>query len=154
MVLAVKNYAIKDTRVSLSCQILLDFLLLFHKFCPWLGKLIFWSVGLIDPILSKSKKIILQNFGKLTFLNYYFVFLFLIKEIKQQTYINNQNQEAFIVIILNYKLQVFPLCLLCKILLSKIYGFSESNIIFILPTDPIVFYCLACRLKNWLGFTL
>ena len=41
------------------------------------------------------------------------------KEIKQ-TYINNQNQEAFINII-NYKLRVFLLCFLCKILFSKKY---------------------------------
>ena len=33
---------------------------------------------------------------------------------KFQTYINNQNQEAFIVIMINYKLQLFFLCLLCK----------------------------------------
>ena len=30
-------------------------------------KLICWSMGLTDPILSKNKKIILQNFGQLAF---------------------------------------------------------------------------------------
>ena len=36
-----------------------------------------------------------------------------------QAYINNQNQEVFIVIIINYKLRGFLLCLLCKILILK-----------------------------------
>ena len=36
-----------------------------------------------------------------------------------QTHIDNQNQEAFIVIIMNYKLPIFLLYLLCKILFFK-----------------------------------
>ena len=31
-------------------------------------KLIYWSTGPTDPILSKNKKMILQNFGQLAFL--------------------------------------------------------------------------------------
>ena len=49
-------------------------------------------MGLTDPILSKNKKIILQNFGLLDFS---FIYSFLIfekkKEIKHLTYINSQN---------------------------------------------------------------
>ena len=37
-------------------------------------KVICWSTGPTDPILSKNKKVILQNFGQLAFiLNYYFL---------------------------------------------------------------------------------
>ena len=36
-------------------------------------KLIYWSKEPTDPILSKTKKIILQNFGQLAFLIYYFL---------------------------------------------------------------------------------
>ena len=35
--------------------------------------------------------------------------------------INNQNQEVFIVIIINHKLRVCFLCLLCKILFLEKY---------------------------------
>ena len=38
------------------------------------------------------------------------------KEIKHNKHINNQNQEAFIVIITNYIFRGFLLCLLCKII--------------------------------------
>ena len=38
LVLVVKNYAKIDTKVSLSCPILLDFLTLFHKLHPWLSE--------------------------------------------------------------------------------------------------------------------
>ena len=71
------------------------------------------------------------------------------KEMKQNTYTNNQNQEAFIVLIINYKLRVFLLCLLCKILCLKKYRPEESSNIFILPTDRSYFFgCLARRPKN------
>ena len=97
----------------------------------------------------KQKQKNITKFWQIDFFKIIIFCFFLIKEIEQQTYINNQNQEAFIVIIINYKLRVFPLCLVCKILLSKKYRSSESNnIIFILPTDTIVFCCLACGLKN------
>ena len=59
---------------------------------------------------------IAQNFGQLVFFKIYFLLLK-----KEQTYINNQNQEAFIVIIINYKLRVYQLILF----------------LFIRPTDPI-----------------
>ena len=58
---------------------------------------------------------IAQNFGQLVFFKIYFLLFE-----KEQTYINNQNQEAFIVIIINYKLRVYQLIFL-----------------FIRPTDPI-----------------
>ena len=35
-------------------------------------KLICWSTGPTDPILSKHKKIILKAFGQMTFFIYYF----------------------------------------------------------------------------------
>ena len=72
-----------------------------------------------DPTLSKSKKIILQNFGQLDFFLIYYFLLFEEIEIKHNKHINNLNQEAFIVIIINYTFSVFIMCLLCKILFSK-----------------------------------
>ena len=70
-----------------------------------------------------------------------------------QSYINNQNQETFIVIIINYKLRVFLLCLICKILFLKKYRPWGSNNIFILPTNQpfffvVFFCCLARKPKN------
>ena len=59
---------------------------------------------------------IAQNFGQLVFFKIYFLLFE-----KEQTYINNQNQEAFIVIIINYKLRVYQLILF----------------LFLRPTDPI-----------------
>ena len=59
---------------------------------------------------------IAQNFGQLVFFKIYFLLFE-----KEQTYINNQNQEAFIVIIINYKLRVYQLILF----------------LFIRPTDSI-----------------
>ena len=47
----------------------------------------------------------------------------------------NPNQEAFIVVIIDYKLLVFLLCLLCKIFFQKYRLYKLYNIIFILPTD-------------------
>ena len=47
----------------------------------------------------------------------------------------NPNQEAFIVVIIDYKLLVFLLCLLCKIFFQKYRLYKSYNIIFILPTD-------------------
>ena len=45
------------------------------------------------------------------------IFCFLKKiEIKYNKHINNQNQEEFIVIIINYTFSVILLCLLCKII--------------------------------------
>ena len=45
----------------------------FDVFVSGKTKLIPWSTGPTDPILSKNKKIILQNFGQLAFLIYYFL---------------------------------------------------------------------------------
>ena len=59
-------------------------------------------MGPTDPILSKNKEIILQNIKTIIF-----SFLKKIRSKTQQTYINNQNQEAFIVVIINYELWVF-----------------------------------------------
>ena len=39
-------------------------------------KLICWSMGLTDPILSKKKKLISQNFGQLAFFKIYDFTLF------------------------------------------------------------------------------
>ena len=74
-------------------------------------ELVCWSTGPTNPILRKSKKIILQNFG----LFYNLLFSVFWKKQTWQTYIYNQGQEAFIVIIISYGLRVFLLCLLCKI---------------------------------------
>ena len=48
------------------------------------------------PYFSKRKKIILQNFGLLAFLNFYSMFLFYCFMLLDKTY-NNQNQEGFII---------------------------------------------------------
>ena len=85
-------------------------------------------MGPTDPTLSKNKKIILQNFGQVAFFKS-IIFCFLKKKKRKkkkrnktkQTFINNQSQEAFISIKLNYKLRIFLLCLLCKILFFKKY---------------------------------
>ena len=80
------------------------------------NKLICWSTGPTDPTLSKNKTMILQNFGQLAFFKSV-IFCFLKKkEIKYNKYINNQNQEEFIVIIINYTFSVILLRLLCKII--------------------------------------
>ena len=61
-----------------------------------------WSTGPTDPILSKNKKIILQDFDQLaSFLIYYFLLLEKNKKQNTKNLYNNQNQEAFIVIIVN-----------------------------------------------------
>ena len=61
----------------------------------------------------------------------------------QQTYINNQNQEAFILVIINCKLPGAFLYLLCKILFFKKYRPCElKNISFILPTDDLTFFAV------------
>ena len=82
-----------------------------------------------NPILSKNKKIILQNCPTGFFLIYYF--LLLEKKINKQTYINNENQEAFIVVIINYKLQVFLLRLLYKMLFIKKNTYRKNQITFL-----------------------
>ena len=85
-------------------------------------------MSLSDPILSKNKKIILQNFGQLVFLLIYYFLLFEKKKKPktQQTSINNQNQEAFIVIIINYKLiNKIVLCGFSSVLLCKISFFKK-----------------------------
>ena len=78
-------------------------------------------MDLINPNLSKDKKTILKNFGRLTFFLSYYFLVFDKKEIKRSKHTNNQNQEAFIVIITNYTFSVFLLCLLCKIIFVKKY---------------------------------
>ena len=97
-------------------------------------------MSLSDPILSKNKKIILQNFGQLVFLSIYNFLLFLKKENNQNitnliTKKNNQNQEAFIVIIINYKL-------INKIVLCGFSSvFAMQNIIFLkIATLRIKYY--------------
>ena len=58
--------------IQLYAVIVVQFSISFHE----LGetKLICWSTGPTDPILIKSKKIILQTFGQLFFFIYYFLF--------------------------------------------------------------------------------
>ena len=101
-----------------------------------------------DPIFNKNKKIILQNFGQLAFFKS-IIFCLLKKNKKQkteETCINNLNQGALIVIIINHKLRVSLLCLLCKILFSKKYQPWElNNIICILPADRPNFFCCLTR---------
>ena len=66
------------------------------------------------PYFKQKKKNNITKFWPFGFF-FYFIFCFLKKKKKKrkkrnktkQTYINNQNQEAFIVIIINYKLRVF-----------------------------------------------
>ena len=82
----------------------------------------------------------------------WFVFCFLKEKKKKkkktyQTYINNQDQEGFIVLI-NYKLRVFLLCLLWKIFFKKCV--SKNQIIlfsFCWPTNPIFFAVLSVDQK-------
>ena len=77
--------------------------------------LICWSTCQTDPTLSKNKKSITTKLGPTVFFIYYFL-LFEKKETKHNTHINNLNQKAFLVIIINYTFSVFLLCLLCKII--------------------------------------
>ena len=111
------------------------------------------STGPTDPTLCKNKKIILQNFGQLTF-SKSIIFCFLKKkDIKHNKHINNQNQEIFIAIIINYTFRIFLLRLLCKrIFFKKYWPYKSNNIVFILPTNwPYFFCCLYRRPKklNW-----
>ena len=56
---------------------------------------------------------------------------------------NNQNQEAFIVITISYILQVFLLCLLCKILFLNTDPKNQMILfLFCWPPDPIFFAVL------------
>ena len=75
------------------------------------------------------------------------------KEIKHNKHINNQNQETFIAIIINYTFRIFLLRLLCKrIFFKKYWPYKSNNIVFILPTNwPYFFCCLYRRPKklNW-----
>ena len=62
------------------------------------------------------------------------------------TYINKENQEAFIVIIINYELQVFfCVCYAKYYFLKKCRPQDSNNVIFILPTDRpfFFFFCFA-----------
>ena len=70
-----------------------------------------------QPYFKQKQKMVL-NFGQLPFFNLLISAVWKKKKEIKQTYINHQNQEAFINII-NYKLRVFLVCLLCKILFSK-----------------------------------
>ena len=60
--------------------------------------LICWSANAADSILSKNEKIILQIFWFISFLDFFFYSLFLLKcfLFLDKTY-NNQNQEGFII---------------------------------------------------------
>ena len=63
----------------------------------------------------------------------------------EQIYINNENEEVLIVIITNYKLSVFLLCLLCEILVFKKNADPKNHIIlfsFCRHTDPVYFAAL------------
>ena len=100
-------------------------------------------MGPMDPSLRKNKKIILQNFGLLAFFKS-IIFCFLKKNNKrrsktQQTYINNQNQEAFIFIIINLKLQVFLLCQ--NIIFEKIPTLWIKWHYFYFADRPTLFFC-------------
>ena len=50
------------------------------------------------------------------------------KEIKHKKHINKQNQEAFIVVIINYRFIVFLLCWLCKIIFYINNNSNNNNI--------------------------
>ena len=62
----------------------------------------------------------------------------------EQIYINNENEEVLIVIITNYKLSVFLLCLLCEILVFKNTDPRNHIILFLFcrHTDPVYFAAL------------
>ena len=95
-------------------------------------------MGSTNPTLSKHEKIITQNVDQQACLIYYFL-LFEEKEIKHNKHINNQNQEAFIVIIINYIFSVFLLCFLCETIFLK-YTNPKNQIIlsFFHLIDPIL----------------
>ena len=79
-------------------------------------------MGPTDPTLSKNKKIILQNLGQLAFFkSIFFWFSLKKKQTKLNKHTNNQNQQAFILIIMNYTFRVFILCLPFKIIFLKKY---------------------------------
>ena len=84
-------------------------------------KLICWSLAPADSTLSKNKKIILKISGQQAFYSLLFSSLLKKNEIKHNEHINNQNQEVFIVIVINHTFGVFPLCLLCKMIFFKKY---------------------------------
>ena len=104
-----------------------------------------WSTGPTDPTLSKSKKIILQNVDQLAFFQS-IIFCFLKKkEIKHNKHINNQNQEVFIVIVINYTFSVFLLCLLYKIIFfKKILTLRIKQYYFYFANRSTLFFSLSC----------
>ena len=91
------------------------------------------------------KQVIQRNFRYLAFFNLLFsAFWKKIRHKRQQTYTNNQNQITFTVIIINWKLMVFLLCLLCKYYFLK-NNDPKNQIIsfsFYRTTDPVFF--LSC----------
>ena len=107
-------------------------------------------MGPTNPTLNKNKKIILQNFGQPAFFKSIVFFILKKKEIKHSELMNNQNQEAFIVIIINYLL-----CLLCKIIFLKNTDVKNQIILFLFcrPIDPIFYAVFHVVQKNLHGFT-
>ena len=73
------------------------------------------------PYFKQKQKNNITKFWPTDFFLVYYFLLFEEKEIKHNKHINNQNQEAFIVIIINYTFSIFLLCLLCKIIFFKKY---------------------------------
>ena len=73
------------------------------------------------PYFKQKQKNNITKFWPTDFFLVYYFLLFEEKEIKHNKHINNQNQEASIVIIINYTFSIFLLCLLCKIIFFKKY---------------------------------
>ena len=95
-------------------------------------------MGLTDPTL-KNKKVILQTFCQLAFFN-----LLLLKKIfeekKKNKHINNQKQEAFILIITNDTFSVLFLCLLCKIIFFLKNIESKNQIILFYSAERLTLF--------------
>ena len=73
------------------------------------------------PYFKQKQKNNITKFWPTDFFLVYYFLLFEEKEIKHNKHIYNQNQEASIVIIINYTFSIFLLCLLCKIIFFKTY---------------------------------
>ena len=88
----------------------------------------------------KQKQKNITKFWQIDFFKIIIFCFFLIKEIEQQTYINNQNQEAFIVIIINYKLRVFLCAWYAKYYFQKNTDPQNQIILFLFCQLTLLFF--------------
>ena len=114
-------------------------------------KFISWSTDPTDPVISKKQNNITKFWPTGFFLDFiidYFLLSAFCKKKKRnkmlQTFINNQNQETFIVITINYKLQVFSSVLTLQNINFKKMLTLKIKWYFHFADRPTLFFVLSC----------